>query len=62
MTASLGIEQDRVQPGDRVALLGIGSGGNVIMLGLQWQGPSKSPAAEDRAGVKWMIRDFFHPS
>lgn len=34
-TAALGIEQGHVRPGDRVALLGIGSGINVIMLGLQ---------------------------
>jgi 3-oxoacyl-[acyl-carrier-protein] synthase-3 len=38
MTAALGIEHGRVQPHDRVALLGIGSGINVIMLGLEWQG------------------------
>jgi 3-oxoacyl-[acyl-carrier-protein] synthase-3 len=37
-TAALGIEQGHLQPGDRVALLGIGSGINVVMLGLQWQG------------------------
>jgi acyl-CoA:acyl-CoA alkyltransferase len=35
--ASLGIESGHVQPGDRVALFGIGSGINVIMLGLEWQ-------------------------
>jgi acyl-CoA:acyl-CoA alkyltransferase len=34
--ASLGIEKGHVQPGDRVALLGIGSGINVMMLGLEW--------------------------
>jgi 3-oxoacyl-[acyl-carrier-protein] synthase-3 len=37
MTAALGIENGRLQPGDRVALLGIGSGINVIMLGVEWQ-------------------------
>jgi len=36
LTAAIGIERSRVQPGDRVALLGIGSGINVIMLGLEW--------------------------
>jgi len=36
ITAALGIENGRLQPGDRAALLGIGSGINVIMLGLEW--------------------------
>ena len=35
--ASLGIEAGHVQPGDRVALLGIGSGINVMMLGIEWR-------------------------
>jgi 3-oxoacyl-[acyl-carrier-protein] synthase III len=34
--ASLGIESGHVQPGDRVALQGIGSGINVTILGLEW--------------------------
>jgi acyl-CoA:acyl-CoA alkyltransferase len=34
--AALGIENGHVQPGDRVALMGIGSGINIIMLGLEW--------------------------
>jgi 3-oxoacyl-[acyl-carrier-protein] synthase III len=33
---SLGIEQSRLSGGDRVALLGIGSGLNALMLGLEW--------------------------
>ena len=36
MTAAIGIEQGHLQPGDRVAWLGIGSGLNSIMLGLEW--------------------------
>jgi 3-oxoacyl-[acyl-carrier-protein] synthase III len=36
LTAALGIERGHVQPGDNVALLGIGSGLNALMLGLQW--------------------------
>jgi acyl-CoA:acyl-CoA alkyltransferase len=36
MTAALGIERGLVKPGDRVALLGIGSGLNSLMLGLEW--------------------------
>ena len=39
ITAAMGIEQGLVQPGDHVAMLGIGSGINVIALGLQWQTP-----------------------
>ena len=39
MTAAIGIENGHVQPGDRVALLGIGSGINVIMLA--WSGGSR---------------------
>jgi 3-oxoacyl-[acyl-carrier-protein] synthase-3 len=35
--ASIGIESGHVQPGDRVALLGIGSGINVMILGVEWQ-------------------------
>jgi 3-oxoacyl-[acyl-carrier-protein] synthase-3 len=35
--AAMGIERGHVQPGDRVALLGIGSGLNALMLGLEWQ-------------------------
>jgi 3-oxoacyl-[acyl-carrier-protein] synthase-3 len=33
----LGIEQGHLKPGDRVALLGIGSGINVLMLAVHWQ-------------------------
>jgi 3-oxoacyl-[acyl-carrier-protein] synthase III len=33
---SLGIEQSRLADGDRIALLGIGSGLNALMLGLEW--------------------------
>ncbi len=36
MTAAIGIERGHVQPGDKVALLGIGSGLNSVMLGLEW--------------------------
>lgn len=38
LTMALGIERRHVVPGDRVALLGIGSGLNALMLGLDWQG------------------------
>ena len=36
MTAAIGIENGRLQTGDKVALMGIGSGINVIILGLEW--------------------------
>ncbi|MSR59895.1 MAG: 3-oxoacyl-ACP synthase III [Planctomycetaceae bacterium] len=36
LTVALGIERGFVKPGDRVALLGIGSGLNALMLGLDW--------------------------
>jgi 3-oxoacyl-[acyl-carrier-protein] synthase-3 len=41
VTMALGIEQGRVQRGDRVAMLGIGSGINCLMLAAEWQ---SSPA------------------
>jgi 3-oxoacyl-[acyl-carrier-protein] synthase-3 len=37
ITAALGIERGHVRGGDRVALLGIGSGINVVMLGVDWR-------------------------
>ncbi|MCC6124022.1 MAG: 3-oxoacyl-ACP synthase III [Pirellulales bacterium] len=36
--AAIGIEQGRVRPGDNVAMMGIGSGINVIILGVRWGG------------------------
>jgi len=46
ITAALGIENGHLRPNDRVALLGIGSGINVIMLGVDWQ----RSLVEKRAG------------
>lgn len=44
MTAAIGLERGHVRPGDNVALLGIGSGINVIMLGMAWQSvPTPQP-------------------
>lgn len=37
VTAAIGIEQGHLSPSDQVALLGIGSGLNVVMLGIDWQ-------------------------
>ncbi|MFO0908177.1 MAG: 3-oxoacyl-ACP synthase III [Isosphaeraceae bacterium] len=36
MTAALAEDREFLQPGDRVAFLGIGSGLNCLMLGLEW--------------------------
>jgi acyl-CoA:acyl-CoA alkyltransferase len=36
ITMALGIEAGCVKPGDKIAMLGIGSGINVVMLGVQW--------------------------
>jgi 3-oxoacyl-[acyl-carrier-protein] synthase-3 len=36
VTMALGIEAGRVKAGDKIAVLGIGSGINVVMLGVQW--------------------------
>ncbi len=38
VTAAIGIDKGLVHPGDKVALLGIGSGINVVMLAVQWAG------------------------
>jgi acyl-CoA:acyl-CoA alkyltransferase len=38
MAMAMSIEQNHLQPGDRVALLGIGSGLNSVMLGVDWRG------------------------
>jgi 3-oxoacyl-[acyl-carrier-protein] synthase-3 len=37
MAVSLGIKSGHLSAGDQVALLGIGSGLNAVMLGMQWQ-------------------------
>lgn len=37
ITFAMGIEHNRLKSGDRVALLGIGSGINVMMLAVNWQ-------------------------
>ena len=40
MAAAMGIEKGHLKSGDKVALLGIGSGLNALMFGIQWQGPA----------------------
>jgi 3-oxoacyl-[acyl-carrier-protein] synthase-3 len=45
MAVALGVERGHLAVGDRVALLGIGSGLNAIMLGIEWHGGSSSAAS-----------------
>jgi acyl-CoA:acyl-CoA alkyltransferase len=52
ITAAIAAERGHLRRGDQVAFLGIGSGINVVMLGLRWQesrvssgGPSPTPEA-----------------
>ncbi|HWB13829.1 MAG TPA: 3-oxoacyl-ACP synthase III [Gemmataceae bacterium] len=48
VTAAIGIEQGHLSEGDQVAMLGIGSGLNVIMLGVDWQtSPARAGAGVD---------------
>jgi 3-oxoacyl-[acyl-carrier-protein] synthase-3 len=49
ITMALGIEQGRLRPDDRVALLGIGSGINCQMLSVLWQ---RSPVAAESPPVQ----------
>jgi 3-oxoacyl-[acyl-carrier-protein] synthase-3 len=46
ITAAMGIEQGHLRQGDLVALMGIGSGINVVILALDWQ---RSPVDRDVA-------------
>ncbi len=41
ITAAMGIEQGHVRPGDHVAMMGIGSGINVVMLGIDWKAAAR---------------------
>ncbi len=58
ITAAIAAEQGHLRRGDQVAFLGIGSGINVVMLGLQWQesrvrsGDSAAPPAEGVAACE----------
>ncbi|MGH7194209.1 MAG: 3-oxoacyl-ACP synthase III, partial [Candidatus Saccharimonadales bacterium] len=46
VTAAIGIERGHLSSGDQVALLGIGSGLNVVMIGIDWQ--TVVAAADDK--------------
>lgn len=49
VTMALGVEQGRLQTGDRVAMLGIGSGINCVMMAVEWQSAAKDCGSQ-RAG------------
>ncbi|HVX11656.1 MAG TPA: 3-oxoacyl-ACP synthase III [Pirellulales bacterium] len=48
ITAAMGIEQGHLSPSDQAAMLGIGSGLNVVMLGIDWR---TSPVAVEPEAV-----------
>lgn len=48
ITAGIGIQRGVVRPGNRVAMLGIGSGINVLMLGVEWGNGSPAGVAPAR--------------
>ncbi len=54
LTLALGLERGLVQPGDRVGLLGIGSGINCLMIAATWQrvlvGTASGPAVPEATG------------
>ena len=53
ITAAMGIEQGHLRPGDRVAMMGIGSGINVVILGIDWQqGQRVFPTRPRRAAAR----------
>jgi 3-oxoacyl-[acyl-carrier-protein] synthase-3 len=47
---AIGLSRGRLRPGDHVALLGIGSGINVLMLGVDWQRSPIELPGDERAG------------
>ncbi len=49
ITLALGAERGQVQPGDKTALLGIGSGINCLMLAIHWQRSLVGGGMEERS-------------
>ena len=49
MTAAIAAERGHLNPNDRLALLGIGSGINVVMLGVEWQTAAIAQASDAAA-------------
>ncbi|HEX4414385.1 MAG TPA: 3-oxoacyl-ACP synthase III [Lacipirellulaceae bacterium] len=57
VTMAIGVEQGRINQGDRVAMLGIGSGINCLMLGVEWEKSlSKSEAATHPATAEGLAK------
>ena len=52
ITMAMGIEQGHLQEGDRVAMLGIGSGINVLMLGVEWQKAASQVQVRPKAALR----------
>jgi 3-oxoacyl-[acyl-carrier-protein] synthase III len=50
-TMAIGLERGFVQRGQRIGMLGIGSGINSVMIGVDWQTTLVSGGEEDRAGT-----------
>jgi hypothetical protein len=49
ITLALAVERGFIGPHEHVALLGIGSGINSLMIGVDWRGASVSPATPARS-------------
>jgi 3-oxoacyl-[acyl-carrier-protein] synthase-3 len=52
ITMAIGVEQGRIKAGDRVAMLGIGSGINCLMLAAEWQTarmPAMTPSTRQKS-------------
>lgn len=52
ITMALGVEQGRLHSGDHVAMLGIGSGINCLMLAVDWQQAAAARATEEKPIAK----------
>jgi len=52
ISAAVGIENGWLEKDDRVALLGIGSGINVLMLGVDWQQSPVKPSGEQSGALE----------
>ncbi len=51
VTMAVGVEHGHLEAGDRVAMLGIGSGINTLMLGVQWQRTPRAVSRPPRAAT-----------
>jgi 3-oxoacyl-[acyl-carrier-protein] synthase-3 len=52
VTMALGVEQGRLRAGDRVAMLGIGSGINCLMLAVEWQRSASRVKSRERVSLQ----------